>query len=126
MNFSELNSDNFIFFAITNHINPHAITQEDFYKDLEHFKYIKRLLKKYKKSGILNINLILKHFTILYNIFGEAATPMLFYKLEPDLWSEVKTFIVFMNRLPDYPKCDVHDIPINLECFASLQQIFKE
>ena len=41
-------------------------------KDLNHFKYIKRLLKRYKISGELKTHLILNHFIILYNIFGEV------------------------------------------------------
>ena len=65
---------------IKNYENPHAITKEDFDKDLNHFKYIKRLLKKYKSSGELKGNhLLINHFIILYNIFGEATTPMLFF-----------------------------------------------
>jgi hypothetical protein len=126
MNFPELNADNFLFFAVNNHVNPKALTKEDFYKDLNHFKYIKRLLKRYKKSGELKINLLLNHFIILYNIFGDATTPMLFYKLDSEFWSQVKTFIVFLNRLPEYPKCDIHDIQVDLNCFIQLQMIFKK
>ena len=85
MIFSELNEDNFLLFAIKNYENPHAITREDFDKDLNHFKYIKRLLKKYKSSGELKAHLLINHFIILYNIFGEATTPMLFFKIEKDL-----------------------------------------
>jgi hypothetical protein len=125
MNFSELNADNFLFFAVKNHINPQALTKEDFYKDLNHFKYIKRLFKRYQKNGDLKINLLLNHFIILYNIFGDAATPMLFYKLDKEFWCQVKTFIVFLNRLPEHPKCDIHDIQVDLNCFMQLQMILK-
>ena len=52
MIFNELNDDNFILFAIKNYENPQAVTKEDFDKDLNHFKYIKRLLKRYKLSLI--------------------------------------------------------------------------
>lgn len=126
MNFSELNGDNFLFFAVQNHINPSAITKEDFYNDLKHFKYIKRLLKNYHKTGDLKVNLILKHFTILYNVFGDATNPMLFFKLEPEFWPQIKSFIIFFNRLPEYPKCDIHDIKPDLDCFQKLQSIFNQ
>ena len=82
MFFSELNDENFLIFAIKNYENPQAVTKEDFDKDLNHFKYIKRLLKKYNNTGELKIHLILNHLIILYNIFGESTTPMLFYKIE--------------------------------------------
>ena len=92
MIFNELNEENFLLFAIKNYENPQAVTKEDFDKDLQHFKYIKRLLKKYKNTGELKAHLLLNHFIILYNIFSDAATPMLFYKIEKELWSAVKTF----------------------------------
>ena len=103
MLFTELNEENFLLFAIKNYENPQAVTKEDFEKDLNHFRYIKRLLKRYKNSGELKTHLLINHFIILYNIFGDAATPMFFYKIEDNLWSSVKTFIVFLNRLPEYP-----------------------
>jgi hypothetical protein len=126
MLFDELNEDNFLLFAIKNYENPQAVTKEDFDKDLNHFKYIKRLLKKYRNSGELRTHLLLNHFIILYNIFGDAATPMLFYKIEKDLWSVMKTFIIFLNRLPEYPKCYIHDIKVDLYCLKELQKIYKQ
>lgn len=124
MIFSELNEENFLLFAIKNYENPQAVTKEDFDKDLNHFKYIKRLLKRYQNGGELKTHLLLNHFIILYNIFGDAATPMLFFKIESDLWSTMKTFVIFLNRLPEYPKCYIHDIPVNLECLQSLYQVY--
>lgn len=126
MQFNELNEENFILFAIKNYENPQAVTKEDFDKDLNHFKYIKRLLKRYKNTGELKVSLLINHFLILYNIFGEATTPMLFFKIEKELWSVMKTFIVFLNRLPEYPKCYIHDIPVDIDCFSQLQKIFKD
>ena len=125
MIFNELNEDNFLLFAIRYYENPQAITIEDFEKDLNHFKYIKRLLKRYKKSGELKTHLILNHFIILYNIFGEATTPMLFFKIEQDLWSSVKSFIIFLNRLPEYPQSSIHDIQVDINCLKELYKIYN-
>jgi hypothetical protein len=126
MIFNELNEENFLLFAIKNYENPQAITKEDFDKDLKHFKYVKRLIKKYKKSGELKVNLLLNHFVILYNIFGEAATPMLFFKIDRELWDTVKTFIVFLNRLPDYPKSYIHQIEEDQYCKNQLLGIHDD
>ena len=123
MKFDELNEENFLLFAIKNYENPQAITREDFEKDLNHFRYIKRLLKRYKSSGELKVHLLINHFIILYNIFGDAATPMLFYKIEEELWAIVKTFVVFLNRLPDYPHTYIHDIEMDDECLKELERI---
>ena len=124
MIFNELNEDNFLLFAIKNYENPQAVTKEDFEKDLNHFKYIKRLLKRYKNTGELKTHLLLNHFIILYNIFGEAATPMLFFKIEKELWSSMKSFIIFLNRLPEYPKSSIHDIKVDLDCLSELNKIY--
>jgi len=126
MIFNELNADNFLLFAIKNYENPQAVAEEDFHKDLNHFKYIKRLLKKYNKTGDLKTHLLINHFIVLYNIFGEATTPMLFFKLDEDMWSQVKTFILFLNRLPDYPKCYIHDIEVDEHCMNQLQGLSNE
>ena len=126
MIFNELNEDNFQLFAIKYYENPQAVTKEEFDKDLNHFKYIKRLLKRYKRDGELKTHLLLNHFIILYNIFGEAATPMLFYKIEEDLWPVMKTFVMFLGKLPEYPKSKIHDIQPDLYCLKELYSIYKK
>ena len=126
MIFNELTDENFLLFAIKNYENPQAVTKEDFDKDLNHFKYIKRLLKRYKNTGQLKTHLLLNHFIILYNIFGEATTPMLFFKIEKDLWSTMKTFVIFLGKLPDYPKSTIHDIQVDLKCLRELFKIYNE
>jgi hypothetical protein len=125
MIFHELNEDNFLLFAIKHYENPQAVTKEDFDRDLNHFKYIKRLLKRYKNSGQLKTHLLLNHFIILYNIFGEATTPMLFFKIEKDLWSAMKSFIIFLGRFPEYPHSDIHDIQVDLLCLSELYKIYN-
>ena len=125
MIFNELNEDNFLLFAIKHYENPQAVTKEDFDRDLNHFKYIKRLLKRYKNSGQLKTHLLLNHFIILYNIFGEATTPMLFFKIERELWSAMKSFIVFLGRFPEYPHSDIHDIQVDMLCLTELYKIYN-
>ena len=126
MIFNELTEDNFLLFAIKNYENPQAVTKEDFDKDLNHFKYIKRLLKRYKNTGQLKTHLLLNHFIILYNIFGEATTPMLFFKIEQDLWASMKTFVMFLGKLPEYPKSAIHDVHPDLYCLQELYKIYNE
>ena len=125
MIFNELNEDNFLLFAIKYYENPQAVTREDFDKDLNNFKYIKRLLKRYKNNGDLKVHLLLNHFIILYNIFGEATTPMLFFKIEKDLWSAMKSFIMFLGKFPEYPKSDIHNIQVDINCLSQLYSIYN-
>ena len=120
---NELNADNFLLFAIKNYENPEAVTVEDFEKDLNHFRYIKRLLKKYKGGGDLKIHLLINHFIILYNIFGDATTPMLFFKIDRELWPCIKSFVIFLDRLPEYPRTYVHDLEPDETCIRELERI---
>ena len=123
MRFDELNEDNYMMFAIKHYENPQAVAQEDFYEDLKKFKYIKRLLKRYQKSGELKSHLLLNHFICLYNVFDDAATPLLFFKIDKELWSVLKTFLIFLGRIPEYPKSAVHDIPVDVECLGILNKV---
>ena len=123
MKFNELNESNYMLFAIKFYDNPQSVTKEDFEDDLKRIKYIKRLLKRYKNTGELKIHLILNHLTVLFNVFGEAAVPLLFYNLEQDLWPYVKSFLLFLNRLPDYPKPAINDIEDDSSCLEQLKAI---
>lgn len=123
MRFDELNEDNYLIFAIKFYDNPQALTMEDFQSDLKRIRYVKRLLKKYKNTGELRTHLILNHLTILFNVFNDAAVPLLFYNLEKELWPTIKSFLLFLNRFPEYPKTHMHDIEEDIKCLSQLQTI---
>ena len=123
MRFDELNENNYMLFAIKFYNNPHALTKEDFEDDLKRIKYVKRLLKRYKNTGVLKTHLILNHLTVLFNVFDDAAVALLFYNLEEDLWPAIKSFLFFLNRIPDYPKSHVHGIPQDQYCIDELNSI---
>jgi len=120
MRFNELNEDNFLLFAIKNYDNPNAMTKDDFFEDLKKFKYIKRLLKRYVNQEILKSHLLLNHIIVVYNIFGDAATPLLFFKIESQYWSALKSFMVFLNRIE--PNTLSH-IQVDEYCLEELQKI---
>jgi len=98
----KLTENNFIMYAMKNYANPQCMDIREFNDDLKRIKYIKRLLGRYKASGELKDRLILNHLIILYNVFGvQAATKMLFYKIEEKHWSQLKTFLVYLNYMPE-------------------------
>ena len=123
MKFDELNENNYMLFAIKFYDNPHALTKEDCEDDLKRIKYVKRLLKRYKNTGVLKTHLILNHLTVLFNVFNDAAIPLLFYNLEEDLWPAIKSFLLFLNRVPEYPKSHMHGIPEDENCLTELKSI---
>lgn len=111
MKFETLNNDNFLLFAIKHYENPRSSTREEFEEDLKRFKYVKRWLKKYHDSGEMNGHLLLNHIIIIFNCWNDASIPMLFHKIEPVYWPCLKSFIVYLNRIPEFPKTDFHNIP---------------
>ena len=123
MKFNELNESNYMLFAIKFYDNPQAVTKEDFEDDLKRIKYIKRLLKRYKNTGELRVHLILNHLTVLFNVFDEAAVPLLFYNLEEDLWSYLISFLIFLNRLSEYPQTEINLIKEDQNCLSLLHEV---
>lgn len=91
---------NFILYAAKHYDNPQCYDTNEFHDDLKRFKYIKRLFGKYEESGELRERLIINHIIILYNVFGEAATRMLFYKLV-GYYHYLKPFLVLLNHMPE-------------------------
>ena len=106
--FDELNEDNFVLFASRHYDNPQCMSVEEFHHDLNRFKYLKRLLKRYTQNGDLQERLILNHIVVLYNVFGIApANRMMFYRMEQEYWPAIKTFLIFLNYLRDDELVDV-------------------
>lgn len=125
MEFKSLNDKNFLLFASKHYENPQCESTDEFHEDLNRIKYVKRLLKKYKKTGVLRERLLLNHIIILQNIFGPVCcSRILFFKIETELHSELKTFLVFLNYLPDFlPDIDVDGIPLDNKIITSLRKI---
>ena len=123
MKFDELNENNYMLFAIKFYDNPQAVTKDDFEDDLKRIKYVKRLLKRYKNTGVLKTHLILNHIIVLFNVFNEATVPLLFYNMEEDLWPAIKSFLIYLKRVPEYPKSYIHGIPEDQNCIDELNSI---
>ena len=112
----ELNEDNFILFAMNNYSNPSCHGIKEFNEDLKRFKYLKRLFKK----GDLRERLVINHLVILNNIFGtEACNKLLFYKVDTEHWSQLKTFLVFLNFMSE-------DMPPDVELDTNIADTLRK
>lgn len=120
-----LNESNFMQYAMSAYLNPSCTGMREFIEDLSRIKYIKRLLRRYRKTGEIREQLLLNHFIILKNVFGTVgATRLLFFKVEPDLHSDIKTFMVYLNSLPkQIPEVDLIAIPLNQEIVKILRNL---
>lgn len=98
--FDNLNDDNFLIYAMKAYESPNTILSE-FEDDLKRIKYVKRLIKKYKLTGDLRERLILNHIIVLSNVFGvEPTVRMLFFKFDEEDYHILKTFLLFLNYMP--------------------------
>jgi hypothetical protein len=123
----QLNEDNFLIYAIKNYYSPGSLGMKDLEEDMKRFKYLKRLLSRYKMSGEINERLVLNHLVVLYNVFGDATTDMLFYKIDKEYWSDLKTYLVYLQRMPletvVSPGIKETDIPLNQELIQVLRKL---
>ena len=112
-----LNDDTYIMYAIKHYTNPNCTGYKDFESDLDHIKYLKRLFKRYnseKKDGSKIVRLVLNHLILLYNVFdSEAMTRILFYSVESEYYSLLKTFLVKLHRMPDYVEVNKDNIIVS-------------
>ena len=99
---NHLNSSNFNLYAAQNYTNPRVLDVDEFYEDLYRFKYLKKLFTKYENGKELQERLILNHLILIYNVFRmEAATDMVFFKINERSWPELKTFILFLSYIKE-------------------------
>lgn len=98
----KLDDSNFLLYAAANYVNAQCYDSEEFFDDLKRYKYLKRLYYRYREKGELKERLILNHLITLYNVFDyQANTRMLFYKCDRNHWDILKTFLIYMGRMPD-------------------------
>ena len=102
--FEDLNNENFIIYAMKAYERPNCLMSE-FKEDMKRFNYLKRLFHKYRKAGELREQLVLNHLVVIYNVFGpEPATRMLFYRMSKEDYSALKTYLIFLNWMPNVVK----------------------
>ena len=101
MNFGELTNGNYMMYALLHYDNPHCKDITEFFEDIKRLHYLRRLFKRYNEDGILKERLVINHLVTFYNVFeNKAATRILFYKVEEQYHPVLKTFLVFLNRIP--------------------------
>ena len=100
--YEKITPNNVLMYAIKNYNNPHCEGEKEFEDDLKRFKYIKRLLRKYYDTKVLKERLLLNHIIVLNNVFGpDACATLLLYKIQPEYWPALKSFLIYLNILRD-------------------------
>jgi hypothetical protein len=129
MFFDDLNADNFVIYAMKAYDRPDCIMSE-FREDMKRFNYLKRLFYRYRKTGEVKERLIINHLIVLYNVFGaEVCTRMLFYKMNVDDYPALKTYLLFLNYMPQIVRgikgtdINSNDIAVDLQIARVLRDI---
>tara|TARA_R110002050_G_scaffold176532_2_gene309515 strand:- start:306 stop:674 length:369 start_codon:yes stop_codon:yes gene_type:complete len=119
--FDELNNVNFEIYAAKHYRNHSCLDEQEFYDDVAKFKYVVRLFRRYRDTGKIQERLLLNHIITIYNVFEiGAANRMIFYKVDLNLWPALKTFLVYLNYLPD----NLHrNINIDLSIAKKLKEL---
>ena len=101
MSFENLTDDNMMLYAAKAYDKPNCIMSE-FTEDMKKLNYLKRLFRRYRKHGEMRERLILNHIVVLYNLFGpEVTARLLFFSMSKEDYSILKTYLVFLNIMPD-------------------------
>lgn len=128
MSFDDLTNENIIMYAMKAYDKPNCIMSE-FREDMKRFNYLKRLFRRYRKIGEIKERLILNHLMVIYNVFGpEVATRLLFFRVLKDDYSTLKTYLIFLNFMPERVKGikgqDIlsTDIPVDMVIAQALRE----
>ena len=128
--FEDLNDDNFLLYAMKFYENPQCLSESDFNNDLKILKYVKRLLNRYERTRVLKERLMLNHLIMLGNVFPvKVLVRILFLNIPVQYWSELKTFLIFLNYMPEKIESIngrniiSSDIQINLDIANKLREI---
>ena len=119
--YEKITTENIMMFAIKHYDNPQCEGEKEFHDDMKRFKYIKRLLRKYKDSGILKERLLLNHIIILNNLFGpEACVTLLLFKIQQEYWGTLKSFLLYLNMIRND---ELNEVESNNEVLDVLRKI---
>ena len=121
--FSNLNSENFTYYAMKNYQNVQCYDISEFYEDLKRFKYLKKLINRYLNGDNRDnvFRLILNHIITIYNCFGiTASSKMIKFKFDQSHLSVIKPCLIFLQyiKLDDF-----EDTPINKNAEEACRKI---
>lgn len=129
--FNDLNESNVLLYAAKCYDKPNCI-QSEFDEDYKKFRYIKRLLNRYRLTGIIKENLLINHLILTQNVFGiDASTRILFFRIDKRDWSALKTLLIFTSAMPKVVRGirgqDIisSDIPLDMNLVEILRKLGK-
>ncbi len=97
-----LTDESFFAYALHSYSNPSCSGIDEFKEDVLRIKYIKRLIRRYHKTGSLRGRLLLNHIIGMSNVFrAEAVARLLFLRIEKKHWPALRTALEYLSLMPD-------------------------
>lgn len=112
----KLTESTFLLYAMKQYDNPQCTEMTEFEEDMKRFQYLRKLFSRYRSEGELKERLILNHLIVIYNVFGPAATNMLFMRLY-EYHEYLKPFVEYLNYMPQVIIYD--DVTLNKDSIDS-------
>jgi hypothetical protein len=97
----DLTQQTLLYHMIREYTNPRCQSLSEFKGDLMSIKWVVAQITAYDKTGEVNEKLLLNHIITIYNLWGSFATDLLFFKVKKERWHILKTFLVFLDRMPE-------------------------
>ena len=122
----KLCEDNFILYAMHHYDNPQCYLMSEFAEDIRRFAFIKKLFSRYLMDRKPRERLVLNHMIVLYNLFGDSTTKMLFFQVDKIHWATLITYLLYLNRMPEtIPEYGIvlSDIPLDEEVIKKLRKV---
>tara|TARA_B110000977_G_scaffold193236_1_gene267908 strand:+ start:477 stop:851 length:375 start_codon:yes stop_codon:yes gene_type:complete len=117
-----LTESTFLLFASKHYDNPQCSDIAEFEEDLKRFQYLRKLFGRYRQDADLKERLILNHLIIIFNVFGPAATNMLFMRLH-EFHDCLKPFVEYLNYMPLVIQYD--DVSLGIDNIDSDESIIE-
>lgn len=120
-----LSESNFLLYAMHHYQNPQCMSLEEFEADLKTITYVKKLLSR-KTEDPSTHRLCLNHIITLFNVFGEAARNMLFFRIGSEDWGRLATYLLFINQMPEQiPEFGIStiDLPLDQSIITELRKL---
>lgn len=112
-----LSDSTFIMFAMKHYVKPTCRTLIEFESDILRFTTIKKQLN----IPDHDVHRLLNHILIQYNVFdSDACTKMLFHKAYEHTYPSLKSYLVFLNYMPEH---DMVDVPLDQRVIDELRRV---
>ena len=104
-----------------NHYRPLVYDEEELLEDLKIINFVKRFFNKLHENKLINVQLLVNHEIIIYNVFDENwITNYQIKMVKPEHLTYLKTILLYLQKINLNDKRFI-DIPVSFDLDYLLQ-----